>query len=48
MSYYQSDDGHCAIQAVLPNEAEMPKLRIPSQDTAVVSVQSLPYTLDTE
>jgi folate-binding protein YgfZ len=48
LSYYQSDDGHCAIQAVLPNEAEMPKLRIPSQDTAVVSVQSLPYTLDTE
>lgn len=48
LAYYQSDDGYCIIQAVLSNDEEPPHLRISSQEGAVVSIQPLPYTLETE
>jgi len=48
LAFYQADDGSCVIQAVLTNDTEQPALRIASQSNAVVTQQSLPYTLDAE
>jgi folate-binding protein YgfZ len=48
LAYYQADDGNCSIQAVLTNEAEQPQLRIGSQESALVTLKSLPYTLTAE
>ncbi len=48
LASYQADDGSCVIQAVLANDNEQPALRIGSQNNAVVTQQSLPYTLDAE
>lgn len=45
LAYYQADDGHCAIQAVLVNDDELPPMRMSSQTMQQVSAQPLPYSL---
>jgi len=49
LTKYQSDDGHCFLQAVLNNDLEdSTVLRIKSQPESRVTVQTLPYSLVTE
>lgn len=47
LAHYQADDGSCVIQAILTNDAEQPSMRIASQNDAIVTNQTLPYTLET-
>lgn len=48
LSYYQADNGECAVQAVLANDGEQPALRIAAQQESIVTVQPLPYSLESE
>jgi hypothetical protein len=45
LAYYQADNGHCAIQAILVNEEELPRLRLSSQSNLIISFKTLPYSL---
>ncbi len=49
LTKYQSDDGHCFLQAVLNSDLDNSTvLRIKSQPESVVIVQTLPYSLIAE
>ena len=48
LAHYQADDGSCVIQAILTNDTEQPAMRIASDDSSVVTNQTLPYSLNTE
>jgi hypothetical protein len=45
LAYYQADNGHCAIQAILVNEEEPSQLRLSSQSNVIVNYKTLPYSL---
>lgn len=49
LAFYQSDNGHCYLQAVLGSDVdETTQLRLKSQPKIKVTVQPLPYSLITE
>lgn len=49
LSFYQADDGHCYLQAILNSDSnEQTTLRLKSQPDIQVVIQSLPYSLVTE
>lgn len=49
LSFYQSEEGECYIQAVLSNDVDdSTQLRLKSQPDIAVEIQSLPYSLETE
>jgi len=49
LSAYQADDGNCYLQAVMGNDINSAtQLRIKSQPESKVSIQTLPYSLETQ